>query len=194
MPRPRQKAVVDLLPGLDSRKISRSHGLTPGGFSRGHEFATPLLDVLGRPSNLVRISLRADDLVEVTVGELVPRLWPVSVVRTSLRSNGGWRWWWECPTCGRRCAVLYLRQAEAPGCRCCLGLVYDGQSKSALARAIDRTHKVYRRLGWHPGRPETWVRPKRMWTRTFLRLTDQISTGWGKTQVELDKCRWASVD
>jgi len=39
--------------------------------------------------------------------------------------NGGTRWWWICPCCGRRRAHLYL--VEDVICRECAGIKYASQ-------------------------------------------------------------------
>jgi hypothetical protein len=42
--------------------------------------------------------------------------------------TGGSRAWWECPACGRRCALLYLPHGrERLGCRRCCRLLYASQ-------------------------------------------------------------------
>jgi len=42
--------------------------------------------------------------------------------------TGGRRAWWVCPSCGRRCAALYLPDDhERLGCRRCCRLVYASQ-------------------------------------------------------------------
>src|SRR5688572_847932 len=54
----------------------------------------------------------------------------VALVATTQRL-GGVRWWFSCPGCERRCAVLYRpprRQRYA--CRICTGVDYDTQKAS----------------------------------------------------------------
>lgn len=189
MPRQREKPLVGQLPGLDSRRIARVHGLTPGGFVPGYGFATHLVDELGRPAGSVGIDVRAADLVEVAVGQLITRRWPVTVVRTSLKSNSGWRWWWSCPSCARRCAILYPRYDKLPACRVCLGAAYRSQAQSRHERALVRALKFQRRIGWHEGMPCS--RPKGMWRKTYGRLTDQLADAWHDAREEMT--RWRRV-
>lgn len=189
MPRQREKPLVGQLPGLDCRRIARVHGLTPGGFSTGHQFAAHLVDEFGRPAGSVGIDVQAADLVEVAVGQLVTRRWPVTVLRTSLKSNSGWRWWWGCPTCGRRCAILYVHFDKLPACRVCLGAAYRSQAQARHERALARALKIQRRIGWHDGMP--CGRPKGMWTRTYARLTGQLEHAWHGAREEVS--RWRRV-
>lgn len=164
---------------LDCRRLARMHGSSPSP-----SFVTYLADYWERPSGRVVITIQADR-VEATVGDLVPLAWPIQIVRTQLGEGRGSRWWWECPSCDRRCAVLYFRGATPPGCRVCMSLAYDSQSQGRMLRTIVANHKVYARLGWNPGRPDTWARPKGMWHRTLLKLTDRLGAGWGKLREEL---------
>lgn len=186
---PRVKAVCDHLPALCARRIARDHRLAPGSFTPGYQFATPMVDREGRACGTVRIEVLSADLVEVSVGAIMPQRWPLTVLRSSLRANGGWRWWWECPTCKRRCAVIYPLGDRKPGCRICMGLVYRTQAQTRQARAVERTMRAYRKLGWNPGAPATWTRPKGMWGRTYDRLAEQIEQGWRSVRDELTRVR-----
>ena len=49
----------------------------------------------------------------------------------------GLRWWWACPSCGRRVIALYLAQGGRFACRKCLGLVYESERSSRLQRAMN---------------------------------------------------------
>lgn len=61
----------------------------------------------------------------------------------------GYRWWWRCLTCGRRCRVLLLSQPDsAPSCRRCLGCVYQRDYPSRWRRYCLR-----QRLGLEGGGP-----------------------------------------
>ena len=54
-------------------------------------------------------------------------VYALKLIRTATPS-GGARAWWECPTCARRCAFLYLPHGrERLGCRTCCRLLYASQ-------------------------------------------------------------------
>ena len=91
---------------------------------------------------------------------------------------GGERWWFVCPACGSRCAVVYLvprGYSRAHGmpwaCRACQGLVYLSQRQGSSDRALRKLRKVLNLAG------AAWTanllprhRPKGMHRRTFDRL------------------------
>jgi hypothetical protein len=63
---------------------------------------------------------------------------------------GGWRYWWLCPQCGRRCAILYGGRLFL--CRQCHGLTYEtAQSGDRQATIKSRLLAIRQRLGAHPG-------------------------------------------
>jgi hypothetical protein len=68
--------------------------------------------------------------LEGLVGRPKPRKRESSTARVTATElpSGGRRWWWVCPGCGRRRAMLYLRD-EPPrlSCRVCQGLKYRSQ-------------------------------------------------------------------
>lgn len=68
---------------------------------------------------------------------------PLSLTATRPRF-GGWRWWFLCPGCRRRCGVVYWRTgAEAsPACRTCSQLRYISQ----LCDTGERLHRRARKL------------------------------------------------
>jgi hypothetical protein len=76
---------------------------------------------------------------------------------------GGWRQWFNCPCCGRRAALLYLRW-ERFACRACQRVAYASQSEDELGRLWRKQSRLEARLGDH------WTRPKGMRHQTFARL------------------------
>lgn len=178
------KKKVTIYNHLDARRIARLHGYSPG-----HEFAIPLLNGSGIPTGSMAVVSVFEDRLEVqtAIDALLHTAWPIRMKRTSLNSRGGWRWWFECPTCGRGCAVVYMRAGKPPSCRKCMNLAYPSQSEGGFRRAIRRTHKIYRRLGWDPARPDTWRRPKGMWHRTFLMLLGEMNSSWEGVNAALNQ-------
>ena len=93
-------------------------------------------------------------------GRLVPVEWTPGTF-------GGKRWWFSCPRCWTRCAVLYSWL-----CRRCFGGRYRSELASPHDRLLLRAIKIRKRLGQTTGGvivpfPE---RPKFMHHRTYLRL------------------------
>jgi hypothetical protein len=80
---------------------------------------------------------------------------------------GSCRLWFRCPSCGRRCRVLYA--GPVVKCRLCFGLRYSSQSETRLNRANRGMHKVERRLGSEPC-GDLPPKPKGMHWRTYERL------------------------
>ncbi len=57
-------------------------------------------------------------------------------VTWSRQHFGGWRGWWRCASCGRRCAVLLLADERSSlACRRCWGAEYMSDSPHRQQRA-----------------------------------------------------------
>jgi hypothetical protein len=91
---------------------------------------------------------------------------------------GGRRFWFGCPHCGRRVAVLYLR-ARGFACRKCNRVAYASQSEDELGRTWRKQSKLERLLG------ENWRRPKGMHRATFERLLERITECEGRRDAAL---------
>lgn len=82
---------------------------------------------------------------------------------------GRHRYWFACPYCGRRVALLYL--GFKPACQRCNRMAYKVQREGAHDREIRRLDNIRERLGWEagflngPGR-----KPKGMHLKTYQRL------------------------
>lgn len=85
---------------------------------------------------------------------------------------GGSRAWFQCPHCGKRCAILYVRRGI--GCRTCHNLRYRVEAETEGSKAYRRANKLRERLGWFPGVAfGEGVKPPRMRWATFNRLLHQ---------------------
>ena len=150
---------------LDIRKITRKGLLVPGnGFS---------WQWLVNDHQVASISIRVDLLGMVlsyrikSTGEVVEQR---VQTQTSPCHLGGQRYWFTCPRCEKRVAVLY-----APGryfaCRTCGGLDYATQKEGSGDRAASRADKLRRRLGWAPGILNgDGGKPKGMHWKTYQRV------------------------
>lgn len=82
---------------------------------------------------------------------------------------GGLRTWFRCPSCGRRCSILY--GGGYFRCRRCHDLAYQSQQEDACGRALCQAQKIRARLGDYGSVDETFpVKPKGMHWRTNERL------------------------
>lgn len=97
----------------------------------------------------------------------------VAVVATTQRL-GGVRWWFNCPTCARRCAVLYRpRGSERYTCRVCTGAGYESPKVSRRRRAEMRADKIRARLEVDPA-DGTVAKPVGMHQAKYERLVAQL--------------------
>ena len=68
----------------------------------------------------------------------------VALTRTNC-GFGGWRWWFSCPLCKARVAIVFL-DAPLCGCRRCLDLRYPSQSEGWIERSWRREDAIRRKL------------------------------------------------
>lgn len=87
---------------------------------------------------------------------------------STLCNYGGKRWWFKCPCCARRAAVLYITDG-ALRCAKCSRLSYASQRGKVTDRAWIRQRKLEAKLG------DYGQKPKRMHWETFTYLREKIS-------------------
>ncbi len=85
--------------------------------------------------------------------------------------SGGKRPWFLCPSCGRRCGVLYSIRSRII-CRKCGGLSYESQNEPRHFGALRKALKILGRLGGSVTEPFP-SRPRYMHWRTYQRLKRQ---------------------
>ena len=114
----------------------------------------------------------------------------ISLVTTPC-NFGGVRYWFGCPSCGRRVAVLYL----APGdvyfrCRHCNNLSYHSRNNCSTAkfgvtsRQIDKLRSEIKRWTWR-GRPTRKVRRLQALQRKMGVLSGPVMAGIEKMRARL---------
>ncbi len=87
--------------------------------------------------------------------------------------SGGKRPWFLCPSCGRRCGVLYSIRSRII-CRKCGGLSYESQNEPRHFRALRKALKIRGRLGGSANMAETFPsRLRYMHRRTYQCLWRQ---------------------
>lgn len=89
---------------------------------------------------------------------------------------GGWRRWFSCPGCLKRCAVLYWCRGRFK-CATCHALTHASTRETAAQRATRRAAKLQARLG--PGRDvldlfDPGTRPRGMHRSTYRRLVADL--------------------
>jgi hypothetical protein len=87
---------------------------------------------------------------------------------------GGQRYWFRCPRCDRRTAVIYI--VDRPfRCRVCLRLGYHSQRQTVVDRRLDHWQTLLCRLGGSGSTlEEPRPRPKGMQRRVYRRLRREI--------------------
>jgi hypothetical protein len=82
---------------------------------------------------------------------------------------GGQRRWFVCPSCRRRCSVLF--GGTHYRCRKCWNLAYQSQHDDARFRALSKARKLRRRLGGSESTDDPFPdKPKGMHWRTYERV------------------------
>jgi len=63
----------------------------------------------------------------------------ISMEPDPVARTGNQRWWWTCPDCGRRCAVLFLIPSNGRfTCRTCGRVTYTSKQEASLGRMFAR--------------------------------------------------------
>lgn len=95
----------------------------------------------------------------------------VSITKTPCY-YGSYRYWFNCPQCGRRVAMLYCMGKYI--CRHCVGLNYKSQLSQPLDRLFSRVGKIRERLKWQQGIAHGHgIKPKGMHQNTFDELVNE---------------------
>lgn len=96
------------------------------------------------------------------VNDLIPFTW------TDANFNGR-RQWFSCPSCNRRCRIIY--GGSYYRCRKCYRLKYESQYEPIFGRAADQRHKLRKRLGQAGSLEDPFPpKPKGMHWKTYRRL------------------------
>ena len=173
--RPGWKRKAEQSMAFDLRQIAKKGLLRPGAFS--WHWTSNYGEKVGSVG--VRV---ADDAKRVTLTyqwtpyNSEPRHVECSLWIERARCNyGGTRPWFLCPSCGRRCAVVYF---GAPGgryaCRQCVRVAYLSQSEDEIGRLWRKQRKIECKLTGGAGEWNGWQKPKGMHQQTFDRLRSRI--------------------
>lgn len=82
---------------------------------------------------------------------------------------GGYRHWFNCPSCSKRTSVLYCIHIYV--CRHCTGASYGSQLEQPIDNLFRRLNAIRARLGWQVGIANGYeYRPKGMHQTTYNKL------------------------
>ncbi len=82
---------------------------------------------------------------------------------------GGYRHWFNCPSCSKRVSVLYCRGTYV--CRHCTRASYGSQLEQPIDNLFRRLNAIRARLGWQVGIANGYEqRPKGMHRTTYDKL------------------------
>lgn len=146
---------------LDVRVMARRNALLPGGYS--WRWTSTLT---GEDCGSIGYAVSASAVTLKFSKNGQPITQHVPLERTAC-NYGGTRPWFQCPRCGRRVAVLFLRSGLFR-CRKCSGVVYGSQADDEIGRSWRRQQKLEARLDEH------WRRPKGMHRATRGRILEGI--------------------
>lgn len=105
---------------------------------------------------------------------------------------GGHRFWFLCPRCYKRVAVLY-GAGKYFLCRHCHGLTYSSQQEGFANRMMRKARKIRERMDRNniPIDPFP-LKPNNMHWKTYNRLRDKAmkaeAIGWGVWEQRMDSC------
>lgn len=143
------------LPRLDVRTLGRHGYLEPGGYS--------LVELADQQSTGFVTIAAATDFFDL-IGEGSLRWATATVSLDTTKVTYGWRKWFRCPTCDRRCAVLLF---DFPNLTCarCSDKAYRSATLGRKDRRLLRCHALAKRCGTTitenlPTRPR-WMRQAR---------------------------------
>jgi len=156
----RTKLLVEDYRRIDVRRLARDGFLVPGARRRLHWLSGG--EVLGT------ITVTAGSTFVDIIGEGGAAGVGETVTLTESDCNlGGTRPWWLCPSCDRRCALIYIDIDKALRCRECLRAVYLVSTLGRSDRRQDRVEKTRARL--HFDASGHAVKPEGMHLKTWLR-------------------------
>jgi len=165
---------------LDVRWLAREGNLVPGAISTltwtraTGEPACEIMTVMDKDRPRLTLRYATSRRAEATWTHNQEHIW----LETTPCHYGGERWWFRCPQCDRRRAVLYC-VASVFACRGCHDLVYASTREDGMARGDRRIRTLADWLGGAGNEQGRlfWTmptRPKGMQRHTYDRLTHAL--------------------
>lgn len=87
--------------------------------------------------------------LQIVLIDVEGQRFPIRLTFTKQKLQG-YRRWFLCPECGKRCAVLRLR-SRGPACNECIGYKQPSKQEAVGMRGFVRVERLRKRLGWKPG-------------------------------------------
>jgi len=156
------KRTVESARDLDVRAVHRNGGLVPGTRYQ-------VTWIGGWGGSLIALHTVSRDLALLAYGDGDDPIFEEVPLDWTSCHFGGERPWWHCPSCDRRCAILYLIGSDPFRCRICASLTYTTSQRGEFIRTMRKSVKARNRLGWEIGEPFP-IRPPGMHVRTWERL------------------------
>ena len=172
--RPALRGVIEDRIRLDVRGCARRGDLEPGSAGKlswscdGEETASAGYRAQDGALEL-HYTITSEDEERIPVAITIP-------VRLTPCRFGGYRSYWQCPRCGRRCEVVVMAShGRWWGCRRCMGLRHASQRQDRASRLQSRADELYARAGWESDDGSLVHKHKWMRWRTFNRLMDRAN-------------------
>lgn len=156
--RPNTKPKSEQAFKIDVRELRRKGSLVPGATSFSRCFLNGTL--------MAEVMMSADQdriVIHTNPEQHIP-------LTSTTCHYGGSRYWFQCPRCKKRVAILYSFNGPF-SCRTCLRVAYYSQSETGLDRLIRKKNKLRRQLACN-GLEDFGIyqKPKGMHHRTFNQL------------------------
>ncbi len=154
---------------VDIRELKRKDLLIPGGritsrWSRNGTVHSSIDAIVHDDQLVLRYTYQEKESVEQ----------PIRFAWT--RCNfGGKRIWFVCPSCGRRCAVIYSC-GKYFACRICGDVAYQTQNETWQDRLFTKADNLREKIGAHPGAFNSlpYFKPRNMHYATWMRIRTYI--------------------
>ena len=99
----------------------------------------------------------------------------ISLTKTNCNYSG-YRYWFICPKCNEKAAILYLKD-KCFLCRCCQNLAYTSQRRCQIDRLLVKMLKIRRSIGASSNIMEPIInKPKGMHWKTFANIINEEKT------------------
>ena len=156
---------------LDIRRLKREGCLT-----FGREFSWQWLNGLGNPYASIGATVHGDYLTLQYTHKKTEDVSQKVYFTYTPCNYGGERIWFRCPSCGRRCAVIY-GCGKFFACRVCCNLTYQTCNETPSDQLASKANKLRKRIGAKPGAFNSLplFKPKYMHQTTWMKTRYKIT-------------------
>jgi hypothetical protein len=163
------KTTTEGLIQLDIRQISRNIQIGNSGIITWNKQDVSIAQI--------QFHVLTIDSIAINYHKLMDREWIPITETLHLDSTqchlGGDRYWFSCPDCLERKAILYLIDSKF-NCRQCHNLTYQSQNETVNERQWRKARKIRSKLGASNSLLETtWEKPKGMHYSKFKELKEK---------------------